>query len=87
MSERTLEERNDFYSANITKGAHLILSEEAMRSALERGLGLPDDVMVLEWQYVPQKRGWVIGLVGPKLPEVPEGHETPRYWIEELVPS
>ncbi len=71
-------ERDDFRRQHQGHVAQALLQDDLMLAAMERGLGLPDDVLITGLYREPSFRGWFIMLTGPTFPECAEGVEAPQ---------
>lgn len=69
-------ERDEFRRRYIEHAAHFTLLPDDLYAALERGLGLDDDVMITDWSYDSSMRAWTVGVIGPRFPTVEQGKES-----------
>ena len=70
--------RYTFRRLHIDHAAHFTTNQDDLLAALERGLGLPDDVMLTDFSYDASMRCWTVGIIGPRFPAVEQGRESPQ---------
>lgn len=72
------DERLEFERRHRGRGVMVPVTEWNLLAALERGLGLRDDQMIVGLREDFPRRGWSVFIIGPEFPEVEQGVEAPR---------
>lgn len=71
------DDRRIFEGMYRNRAAMIALQPEQLWETIERGLGLPDDVLVRGLWQEPALRSWTVAIVGPEFAEVEEGTSMP----------
>ena len=70
--------RHQFIRDYRSRAAHALVHEDALYEALERGLGLPDNVAVTGVHFDFLSNHWAVLLVGEDFLECAEGVQSPQ---------